>query len=357
MLSFPKIRSVETIRETVITNKKISMKKIVTIGGGTGSFVLLSGLKKYPVNISAILSMADDGGSTGVLRDELGVLPPGDVRQCLVALSESTELMRNLMGYRFENGGLKGHSFGNIFISALEKTAGSFVKAVEEVGKVLNIEGEVIPVSEGDMRLVISLKNGKVLRGETELDHSEEIRKVGIKDIRLAKKVSACKLAIDRIKEADFIIVGPGDLYGSLIPNLLVPGIGKAIGKSRAKLIFNCNLTNRKGQTDGYDLSAYVRHLEKYLGRGRIDFVSFNSKRPPKKLMDKYERKEGKGAMVEFSKDKESTKRFQVIKVDLLSNETVKYSKSDAISSTRALIRHDSDKLAKALMKIINGKY
>ncbi|MFA5926348.1 MAG: gluconeogenesis factor YvcK family protein [Parcubacteria group bacterium] len=332
-------------------------KNVVTIGGGTGSFVLLSGLKKYSVNITAILSMADDGGSTGLLRDELGVLPPGDVRQCLVALSESSSLMRNLMGYRFENGGLKGHSFGNIFISALEKTAGSFVKATEEVGKILNIVGEVMPVSEGDMRLLIRLNNGKVLKGETELDHSEEIRKIGIKEVRLVKKVRACRQALDRIRKADFIIIGPGDLYGSLIPNFLVDEIRRAIQKSKARLIFNCNLTNRKGQTDGYDLERYVRHLEKYLGAGRINFVTFNSKKPPKKLMDRYERKEGKGAMVEFYEAEEGKRGFRVVRSDLLSSEAVKYSKSDAISGTRALIRHDSDKLAKVLMKIINGKY
>ncbi len=342
---------------TNITNNLTGMKNVVTIGGGTGSFVLLSGLKKYPVNISAILSMADDGGSTGVLRDELGVLPPGDVRQCLVALSESTDLMRNLMGYRFENGGLKGHSFGNIFISALEKTAGNFVKAVEEVGKVLNIKGEVIPVSEGDMRLVIKLRNGKTLKGETELDHSDEIRKVGIKEVKLAKNVGPCKLALKKIKKADLIVIGPGDLYGSLIPNFLVSGIGSAIRKSKAKVVFNCNLTNRKGQTDGYDLDDYIRHLEKYVGKGRINFVTFNSKIPPKKLMDKYERKEGKGTMVEFFESAENKRNFKVIKSDFLSSEAVKYSKSDAISSTRALIRHDSDKLAKVLMEIIGGKY
>src|SRR3989338_3690809 len=145
------------------------MKKVVVIGGGTGNFVVLRGLKKYNVDLSAIVSMADDGGSTGILRDELGVLPPGDVRQCLVALSDSSRLMRSLMNYRFENGGLQGHSFGNLFLSALEKVTGSFEKAVDEAGKILSIRGKVIPVTTHHVRLKMILKNGKTLESEKEI--------------------------------------------------------------------------------------------------------------------------------------------------------------------------------------------
>ena len=142
------------------------MKKIVTIGGGTGSFVLLSGLKNYPVHLSAIVSMADDGGSTGVLRDELGVLPPGDIRQCLVALSDSSEKMRELMNYRFERGTLKGHNFGNLLLSALEKINKGFLKGLEEASQILNVKGEAIPVTDSGVNLYMELKNGKVLKGE-----------------------------------------------------------------------------------------------------------------------------------------------------------------------------------------------
>src|SRR5271169_3005976 len=151
------------------------MKKIVTIGGGTGNFTVLRGIKNYDVDISAIVSMADDGGSTGILRDELGVLPPGDVRQCLVALSNSSRLMRSLMNYRFEHGGLGGHSFGNLLLSALEKVTGSFEKAVEEAGKILYIKGKVIPVTTHQTRLKMVLKNGKILEGEKEIYLSQEI--------------------------------------------------------------------------------------------------------------------------------------------------------------------------------------
>jgi len=210
------------------------MKNIATIGGGTGSFTLLSGLKKYPVKISAIVSMVDDGGSTGRLRDELGVLPPGDARQCLVALSESSKQLRTLMNYRFEKGALQGHSFGNIFLSALEKINGNFLKGIASASEILKVSGEIIPVSEGDMRLLINLKNGKILKGEKELDSNEEIRKVGIKNIQLKARVKPNLQAISAIKKADAIIIGPGDFFGSILPNLLVGEISAAVKKSQS---------------------------------------------------------------------------------------------------------------------------
>ncbi len=154
---------------------KGSMKKVVVIGGGTGNFVILRGLKNFHVDLTAIVSMADDGGSTGILRDEMGVLPPGDVRQCLVALSNSSRLMRSLMNYRFENGGLGGHSFGNLFLSVLEKVTGSFEKAVEEASKILNIKGKVIPITMNQVRLKMVLNNRTILEGEKEIYLSEEI--------------------------------------------------------------------------------------------------------------------------------------------------------------------------------------
>jgi uncharacterized cofD-like protein len=328
-------------------------KNIVTIGGGTGSFMLLSGLKKYPVNISAIVSMADDGGSAGVLRDELGVLPPGDVRQCLVALCDSSEMMRSLMNYRFENGGLSGHSFGNLFLSALEKINGSFSKGVEEAIKILNIKGEVIPVSEENMRLHIKINNGKVIIGENNLDHNEEIRKSGIKEIFLKPKAKACKKAIDRIKKADFIIIGPGDFYGSILPNFMVEGIGEAMEKSKAKIILNCNLTNKKGQNEGFDLDKYVKILNDHIGKKKIDFVVFNKEKMTDKLVKKYEKKEGAGSVVILNKNKKD-RNYKIMLADILDNKKIKKIKKDAIADTRSFIRHDSEKLAKVLMKIIN---
>jgi len=331
-------------------------KKIVTIGGGTGSFMLLSGLKKYQVDLSAIVSMADDGGSTGVLRDELGVLPPGDVRQCLVALSDSSAMLRELMNYRFEQGGLKGHNFGNLLLSALEKINGNFSSGVEEAAKILNVKGEVIPVTNDNMRLAIKLKNGKTIIGEKELDHNKEIQNIGIEKISLLTKVSAYPLALEKIKKADFIIIGPGDLYGSILPNLLVPGISEAIKKSKAKVIYNCNLTNKRGQASSFKVDDYVEAINKYIGQDRINIVTFNNRKPVKKLIEKYEKIEGRGTMVSFQENK--VRKYKIIQADLLNRVKIDFKATDMISNTRSFIRHDSEKLAKLIMMIFElGEY
>lgn len=326
-------------------------KRIVTIGGGTGSYTMLRGLKKYPLDIAAIVSMADDGGSTGVLRDELGVLPPGDVRQCLVALSDSPEMLRNLMKYRFEDGGLKGHNFGNLFLSALEKINKSFSKGVEQAIKILDVKGEVIPVSDESMRLFIQLKNGKVLAGENNLDHNEEIREIGLQKVFLKPRVRAHEKAIKRIKSADVIVIGPGDLYGSILPIFLVKEIADEIRKSRAKIIFNCNLTNKKGQSDNFTIDDYVKVLEQYIGKNKIDFVTFNNNNIPALLVKKYEKREGKGSVIVFKKEQKQGD-YRIVMADLLRREEIKEKLGDMISGTRSFIRHDSDKLAKVLMII-----
>lgn len=328
----------------------MARKKIVTIGGGTGSFTLLNGLKKYPVDISAVVSMTDDGGSTGMLRDELGVLPPGDVRQCLVALSESSDELRTLMNYRFEKGALKGHNFGNLLISALEKAEGNFSKGIETASKILNVKGEVIPVTNQDINLFIQLKNNKILKGENEINHSFEIEKRGIKKIYLAPAAKANKKAIQKILEADMIVVGPGNYYCSVAPNLLVKGIPEAIIKSKAKVVFNCNLVNKKGQTENFSLEDYVISINKFIGKDRLDFVTFNSKKPGEKLVKKYA---SQRELLVKIKEKTAGKKCKIIKTDLLSAEKPKYSKADVLAKERSFIRHDSDKLAKVLMNIL----
>lgn len=324
------------------------MKKVVTIGGGTGSFALLSGLKKYPIELSAIVSMADDGGSTGVLRDELGVLPPGDVRQCLVALSDSSEMLRELMNYRFEEGGLSGHSFGNIFLSALEKITGDFGKGVEEASKILNFRGVVIPVTLSDVRLYMQLNNKELLIGEHEINVSKKFERVGVKKVFLRPEPKANPLAIKKILEADLVIIGPGNHYCSIIPNLLVPGIARALRQTKAKIVYNCNLISKRGQTDEFSLEDYIRDINKYIGRKRIDFVTFNIKKPSKRLLKKYH---SEGSLVSFLNDKK--RNYRVIQADLLSSEKVVRKSEDKIAVTRAFIRHDPDKLAKVLVMLL----
>lgn len=330
------------------------MKKIVTIGGGTGSFVLLSGLKNYPVHLSAIVSMADDGGSTGVLRDELGVLPPGDIRQCLVALSDSSEKMRELMNYRFERGTLKGHNFGNLLLSALEKINKGFLKGLEEASQILNVKGEVIPVTDSDVNLYMELKNGKVLNGEHQINVNFEIEKRGIKKFYLNPKVKANKKAIQRIKEADMVIIGPGNLYCSILPNFLIGGISEAVRESKATVVFNCNLVNKKGHTEKFTLDDYVDVMNKYLGKERINFVTFNSLKPPKRLIKKYQRR--REFLIPFIREARTKRSYKIILTPLLNTEAPKFSKADALAEHRAFIRHDPDKLAKTLMFLLELK-
>ncbi len=319
-----------------------STKKVVVIGGGTGNFVVLRGLKKYPLDLTAIVSMADDGGSTGILRDELGVLPPGDVRQCLVALSNSSRLMRSLMNYRFENGGLGGHSFGNLLLSALEKVTGSFEKAVEEAGKILYIKGKVIPVTTNQVRLKMVLNNRKVLEGEKEVYLSQEID-LGYKMIFLEPFPKVNPRVIEEIQSADLIVIGPGGLHTSLIPNLLVEGVSEAVVKSDAKRVYVVNLMNRKGQTTGYKSSDYLKELIRYMGKDVFDHILINVQKPAKELIDVYSEE---GELVENDLEGD-----RVILADLLGR-LAEEPKKELLK--RNLIRHDSKKLAQELMKIVD---
>lgn len=324
------------------------MKKVVTIGGGTGSFTLLSGLKKYPIELSAIVSMADDGGSTGILRDELGVLPPGDVRQCLVALSETPDMLRELMNYRFLNGGLEGHSFGNIFLSALEKITGDFGRGVEEAAKILNVRGEVVPVTLSNTRLYMELESGDVLSGEHEINVSKKFEKVGVKKVFLRPRPKANPLAVEKILEADLIIIGPGNHYCSILPNLLIPGIAEALRETKARVVYNCNLISKHGQTDLFSLEDYVDEVNGYIGSKRIDYVSYNIGKPSAQLLKKYQ---SDGLLVPFLNDR--PRNYRVIRADILSDKKSLRNKEDKIAHTRAFIRHDPEKLAKVLVMLL----
>ncbi len=328
------------------------MKKVVTIGGGTGSFTILSGIKSIPnIEISAIVSMADDGGSTGLLRDELGVLPPGDVRQCLVALSEHSDIVRSLMSYRFTEGNLSGHSFGNILLAALEKVSGSFVSGVEVASEILKIKGKVIPVTEDIASLCIELNSGEILEGENTINHSD-IEDSGdiIKNIFYKEKVNLNNHAKNAIEEADYIIIGPGNFYCSIVPNLIVNGFTQAIQNSKAKIIVPVNLTNKKGHTLNWGAKKYLEQIEKFLNR-KVDIVLINNEEPTKEQIEKYELQEGDGVMVNNDINEDS----RVINKKLLSTKIIEISKSDNIAGTRSIIRHDSEKLAMAIKNLIES--
>jgi uncharacterized cofD-like protein len=316
-------------------------KKIVVIGGGTGTFTVLSGLKKYAVDLSAVVSMADDGGSTGILRDELGVLPPGDIRQCLVALSTSDLLMRKLMNYRFLSGSLKGHTFGNIFLSTLEKVTENFDEAIAKLSEILRLRGHVIPATLNQVRLVAFLTNGVILRGQS-LIRKSNLEKLG--KITLDPCATANPKALSAIREAELIVIGPGDLYSSLIPNFLISGISRAIVRSSAKKVYICNLMNRAGQTDNFTPFDYASKIEEYLG-GRLDHIIYNNEHPSPKLLKNY-MQEGEHLVLPMH-----VKNERFIGDKLIGRQFAKTKKGDLIK--RNLIRHNPDRLANLIIKKI----
>lgn len=253
--------------------------KVVAIGGGTGLSMLLKGIKRYTSNITAIVTVGDDGGSSGRLREEMGILPPGDIRNCIAALADDEDLITKLFQYRFKNGeGLEGHSFGNLFLTALCAITGNMVKAVRESSNVLNIRGVVLPATLDDMKLAAEFEDGTTVNGESSIP---EVHK---KIKRLFTQPAVCRAlpeAIDAINNADLIILGPGSLYTSVIPNLLVAGIADAIEKSSAKKIYVCNIMTQPGETDDYSVASHVNALLSHAGGKKIlDAVLVNNSIP-----------------------------------------------------------------------------
>lgn len=319
------------------------MKKVTVIGGGTGTFVVLSGLKNYPIDLSVVVSMMDSGGSTGRLRDQLGILPPGDLRQCLVALSDAPVLWRKLFLYRFEKGDLEGHNFGNIFLAALEKVSNSYNEAIDTVSYVLKTKGKVIPVTYDKVHLVAEYENGKKITGEGLIDenHAEKTR---IKKIYLEPQGKANPKAIKSIEESDFIVIGPGDLYTSIISVLLVDGVKEALKRSKAKIVYIMNLMTKSGQTTNYKASDHLRDLSFYLG-SQPDYVLINNGDISTDILKSYKRYNE--VKVENDLDKNG---YQIIEKDLIDNKKIEKSTADILY--RSILRHDSEKIAKELKKI-----
>lgn len=259
--------------------------RIVAVGGGTGLASLLRGLKVYSDNITAIVAMADDGGSSGRLRAELGVLPPGDVRNCLLALAGEEKLMSDLMAYRFQQGGLEGHSFGNLFLTALADLTGDLEQAIRASSRILSVRGQVCPATLASVVLVCRLQDGTEIRGESQISQSCS----PIVDIWCEPHdPPALPDALRAIREADAIVLGPGSLYTSVIPNLLIPEILSEIKESQVPKIYVCNVMTQPGETDGYSVSDHVRALQKVGGPTLFDYVLVNHD-PPQRLRDRYQ--------------------------------------------------------------------
>jgi uncharacterized cofD-like protein len=262
------------------------MQKIVVIGGGSGIFNVLKGLKFFEdVEVTVLVSVADDGGSSGLLRDEYGFLPAGDVRKSLVALSNTPKIMRDLFNYRFKEGSVSGHSFGNLFLTALNDVAGSFEQAIATAGKILNVRGKVYPISLNNFRLCAELSDGSIVKGETNIDVPKHDPTLKIKKLFLDSEANIFSKARRAILNADKIVIGPGDLYTSLVPNLLVKGVVNSITDSSAKKIYVCNLMTKYGETDGFKVGDFLQVLSEYVS---FDYILINKVKFYEKVLEKY---------------------------------------------------------------------
>lgn len=310
---------------------------IVVVGGGHGLSVLLRGIKRATSNVSAVVTVADDGGSSGRLREDFGMIPPGDLRNCLVALADTEPLMEKLFQYRFKGESeLAGHSFGNLFIAAMAEVTGDVERALRESSKVLAVRGEVLPASKEYVRLDAIMADGTVVEGES---HIPEVKK-RIRRVRLfPPHVKPVQAALDALENADAIVLGPGSLYTSIMPNLLVDGVADAIRRSKALKIYICNVMTQPGETDGYTASMHAKAIIDHGGKGIIDFMLVNSA-PISKEMKAYYAKEG-AAPVVVDETAINALGIGFVKADIINQKEV--------------IRHDPDKLCKNVMKIVDG--
>lgn len=325
-------------------------KKVVVIGGGTGTTAVLPKLSKYPdIDISVIVSMTDDGGSNAVIRDEFGLLPLSDLRKSIIALSDvENGILRQLFVYRFPKGkGLLGHKLGNLMMMALTEITGSELGAIEASRKLFRVKGKVIPVMLKPAKLVAQYNSGLQIQGEHLIDEPKLPKNATrIDRLFLSTKVKANPAAIEAIRKADFIIAGPGDLYTTTLANLVVPGIAAAIKKSKAKFFFINNLMTKFGQTTGMRASELVGEIEKYAGR-RPDAVVVHKGNFPDEVLKKY------AVEREWPIEDDLTEEFfRVFRADLINRREIKKDHGDSLK--RSLIRHDSEKLGKILYQLIS---
>lgn len=323
--------------------------KIVCIGGGTGTFVALKGLKHFPNHLSAIITMSDSGGSNKRLRDEFGLLPTSDLRQCLVALSDENGgigVLRKLFMYRFEKGnGIQGMTFGNLFMAALSDILGSQREAIKQTSKVLRIQGTVIPVSFTDTNLFATYEDGHTETEEHLIDEPLHDGKMKITDIYLKPEAIANPDAIEAILKADMIVLGPGDLFTSVLPNILVKGLPEALCASKAKKIYVANLMTKYGQTYNFSAKDHVNMIKRYVGM-YPDVVVLNNSPIPQKALDFYSQSHEEQVI----DDVQDQSDFLVVREDVVSRQFTQKSKSDTL--VRSLIRHDSMKLASVIMSL-----
>lgn len=317
--------------------------KVVTLGGGTGLSTMLRGLKNFTERITAVVTVADDGGGSGVLREELGMLPPGDVRSCIVALSNAEPSMEKLMSYRFKEGALKGQSFGNLFLAAMNDIYGSFDRAVEETSKVLAVSGRVLPMTLEPVQLCAILENGSIVKGESTIPEQSILQNSFIRNVYLEpegrKPLSS---SIDAIINADVLVLGPGSLFTSIIPNLLVREIGEAVSLSSAKKIYVVNIMTQPGETVGFSVRHHIEKIYDYLKPGSIDEIVVNNGIISEDVLLRY-REEGSEQVLLQEKD-----------VSFCTRNRIGIIEDNFVEVKNTWIRHNEIKLSQA---IINSVY
>ncbi len=307
--------------------------KIVVVGGGTGLGTILRGLKEITSHLTAVVTVADDGGSSGRLREEFGILPPGDIRNCLVAMADIEPLMERLMQYRFSgNSGLAGHNFGNLFLTAMTDITGDFEQAIRESSKVLAVRGQVLPATLENVILKAEMTDGRIVTGESAISGSKlTVRKVFLEPA----DVKPLREAVSAINEADLIVLGPGSLYTSVIPNLLVKEIAEAIRNSNATKIYICNAMTQPGETDGYSASDHLRAIIEHAGPGLVDIAVLNTAEIPAAVLSRYAEEGAAPVKPDFDK----VKSLGIVPLG-----------AEIITKT-SLIRHDARKLARMVLK------
>ena len=318
--------------------KKYGDKKIVVVGGGTGLSTMLRGLKKYTDNITAIVTVADDGGGSGVLRDEMGILPPGYIRNCILALAETEPLMEKLLSYRFSEGSLSGQSFGNLFLAAMNGVCGGYVEAVRNVSEILSVKGTVLPVTLDDIHINAHLYDGSVIKGECNISKGLKLGDKRIERIELVpKNARILPDAKASIADADLIILGPGSIYTSVIPNLLVKGVYKAIKKANAKVVYVCNIMSQPGESDNMTAYDHIEAIYRHSCEELIDICIANTQDLPERMKKSYKHQNSSRVVIDDKKFKKG--KIKLIKKDLVSVKNNKY------------IRHNYNELAKVIFE------
>ncbi|MFC7751480.1 uridine diphosphate-N-acetylglucosamine-binding protein YvcK [Paenibacillus thermoaerophilus] len=319
------------------SNTAARRPRVVVIGGGTGLSVMLRGLKEKPLDITAIVTVADDGGSSGILREEMDMPPPGDIRNVISAMATAEPLLSRMLEHRFANGsGLAGHSLGNLILAALKDITGDFVSGIKELSRVLAVRGQVLPASERALVLHAEMEDGTIVTGESNIPKAGgRIKRVFIEPA----DVSPLEEAIDAIRQADAILVGPGSLYTSILPNLLVPRIAQSVVESQAVKIFICNVMTQPGETDDFSVSDHLRVIHEHVGHHLFDYVIVNNGEIPPQVQNQYAEQGARAVHLDL--DELTRRGYKVV--------------ADQLVLFRTYLRHDAEKLSRHIHELVEG--